>query len=102
MTSREMQEIYRAEEEQEALIQTLSKEVDNIKMMSMGIGEELTVQAGMMDDVEASMDEAEENLTYLTRQTNKLIRASGGKFYCQVITSLTIVAVILFLLLLYT
>lgn len=55
----------------------------------------------MLDAMETDLDTAGEELDLITRKTNELIRSAGGKKNCVLIASLSLVALVLFFLLLY-
>mmetsp|Transcript_19267 Transcript_19267/g.59309 ORF Transcript_19267/g.59309 Transcript_19267/m.59309 type:complete len:111 (-) Transcript_19267:117-449(-) len=99
---REMRQIRGGMQQQDEHISALSSSVDNLRMMSLGISEELGEQDAMLVDLEAQVDEAHEFTAVLTRRTEQLVKAAGGRRECALITILTIVALILFFLLIYT
>jgi hypothetical protein len=80
----------------------LSESVARLGEMSMGISEELSHQGKMLDNMETDIDLAGEELDLVTRKTNELIRSAGGKKNCMVIVSLSIIAILLLFLILYT
>lgn len=56
----------------------------------------------MLDEMDADLEEAGENLDFVTRKTKEFIQASGGQQNCLIITALSAVALVLFLLVLYS
>ena len=80
----------------------LSASVLRLGEMSMGISEELGQQNKMLDSMETELDEAGENLDFVTRQTQDFIKQAGGTKNCLIIVGLSAVALILFFLVLYT
>lgn len=80
----------------------LSASVARLGEMSMNISDELGQQNKMLDSMETDLDQAGEELDLVTRKTNELIRTAGGKKNCMVIVTLSVVALILFFLILYT
>ena len=56
----------------------------------------------MLDEMDKDLENAGENLDIITKKTKELIEKSGGKGNCMLIVCLTIIAVVLFLLILYT
>lgn len=80
----------------------LSASVARLGEMSMNISDELGQQNKMLDAMEMDLDEAGEELDLVTRKTKELIRTAGGKKNCMVILLLSVVALILFFLIIYT
>lgn len=80
----------------------LSVSVARLGERAMGISEELGQQNNMLDAMETDLDVAGEELDLVTRKTSELIQSAGGKKNCMVIVSLTVVALVLFFLVVYT
>ena len=80
----------------------LSASVARLGEMSMGISDELGQQNKMLEAMETDLDEAGEDLDMITRRTKQFIKEAGGTKNCLVISVLSVVALILFFLVLYT
>lgn len=80
----------------------LATSVERLGQLSMGISEELGQQNKMLDSMETDLDTAGENLDLVTRKTQEFIKRAGGTKNCIVIMSLSVVALILFFLIIYT
>lgn len=80
----------------------LSVSVARLGERAMGISEELGQQNNMLDAMETDLDVAGEELDLVTRKTTELIQSAGGKNNCILIVSLSVVALVLFLVILYT
>ena len=80
----------------------LSKSAERLGQMSMNIHDELNQQNKMLDEMDQDLENAGENLDMITRKTKELIEKSGGKGNCMLILCLSVTAIILFLLILYT
>ena len=87
--------------QQDEGLDMLSASVLRLGQMSMGISEELGQQNKMLESMETDLDEAGEHLDMVTRSTKAFIQQAGGEKNCIVILVLTIVALILFFLVLY-
>jgi t-SNARE complex subunit (syntaxin) len=79
----------------------LSASVERLGQMSMGISEELGQQNKMLESMETDLDEAGENLDLVTKKTREFIKVAGGTKNCVVILTLSVIALILFFLILY-
>lgn len=95
---RNQQELMRKQDEG---LDMLSASVLRLGEMSMGISEELGQQNKMLESMETDLDEAGENLDLVTRSTKHFIKQAGGEKNCIIIVTLTIVALILFFLVIY-
>jgi hypothetical protein len=80
----------------------LSASVERLGQMSMGISEELGHQNKMLEAMETDLDEAGEELDLVTRKTKEFIQMTGGEKNCMVIVTLSLIALVLFFLILYT
>jgi hypothetical protein len=87
--------------QQDEGLDMLSASVLRLGEMSLGISEELGQQNKMLESMETDLDEAGEHLDLVTRSTKAFIQQAGGEKNCIVILVLTIVALILFFLVLY-
>jgi syntaxin 6 len=87
--------------QQDEGLDILSASVLRLGEMSLGISEELGQQNKMLESMETDLDEAGENLDLLTRSTKEFIKQAGGEKNCIIIVVLTVVALILFFLVLY-
>jgi len=88
--------------EQDQGLEMLGQSAERLGQMSMAINEELGLQNKMLDEMESDLDEAHENLDFVTRKTKEFIEKSGGTKNCILIVALSVVALILFFLILYT
>jgi t-SNARE complex subunit (syntaxin) len=88
-------------EKQDQGLDMLSVSVERLGQLSLGISEELGQQNKMIDSMETDLDVAAEDLDLVTRKTKEFIKQAGGTKNCVVIMSLSIVALILFFLILY-
>ena len=93
------QELMRKQDEG---LDILATSVERLGQLSMGISEELGQQNKMLDSMETDLDTAGENLDLVTRKTQEFIKKAGGTKNCIVIMSLSVVALILFFLIIYT
>ena len=88
-------------QEQDHGLELLSQSADRLGQLSMGISEELSQQNRILDSMDEDLEQTTTNLDFVTVQTKELIARSGGKRNCILIAALTLVAVILFFLILY-
>ena len=79
----------------------LSTQVARLGEMSMGIHEELGQQNQLLESMETDLDETAEELNLVTRKTKEFIKMSGGEKNCIVIISLSLIAIVLFFLIIY-
>jgi len=56
----------------------------------------------MLDDMGDELDSAEMNLAVVTKKTQELIKKSGGCGYFSAIVGLSLLAILLFFLIVYT
>ncbi|CAB9504249.1 t_SNARE [Seminavis robusta] len=89
-------------QKQDQGLEMLSQSAIRLGEMSMNIHDELNQQNQMLDEMDNDLETAGENLDMITRKTKELIEKSGGKGNCMLILCLTLTAVVLFLLILYT
>jgi len=89
-------------QKQDQGLEMLSQSAERLGQMSMNIHDELNQQNMMLDDMDQDLEEAGENLDLVTRKTKELIEKSGGKGNCMLILCLSITAVVLLLLIIYT
>eukprot|EP00339_Tiarina_fusa_P028431 CAMPEP_0116996486 /NCGR_PEP_ID=MMETSP0472-20121206/272_1 /TAXON_ID=693140 ORGANISM="Tiarina fusus, Strain LIS" /NCGR_SAMPLE_ID=MMETSP0472 /ASSEMBLY_ACC=CAM_ASM_000603 /LENGTH=131 /DNA_ID=CAMNT_0004695115 /DNA_START=313 /DNA_END=708 /DNA_ORIENTATION=- len=95
---RTQQELLRKQDEG---LDMLSASVERLGQMSMGISEELGHQNNMLEAMETDLDEAGDDLDMVTRKTKEFIKMSGGERNCMVIVALSLIALVLFFLILY-
>jgi hypothetical protein len=88
--------------EQDQGLEMLGQSAERLGKMSMAIHEELGFQNKMLDEMEADLNEAGENLDFVTRKTKEFIEKSGGTKNFVIILALIAIAIVLFLLILYT
>jgi len=79
----------------------LATSVNRLHEMSMGISDELNEQNNMLDAMETDLDEAGEELDMVTRRTKEFIQQAGGTKNCVIIVSLSLIALVLFFLVIY-
>ena len=89
-------------QQQDQGLEMLSQSAERLGQLSMNIHDELNQQNKMLDEMDNDLEDAGENLDMITRKTKELIEKSGGKGNCMLIVCLSVVAVVLFLLILYT
>ena len=89
-------------QQQDQGLEMLSQSAERLGQLSMNIHDELNQQNKMLDEMDNDLEDAGENLDMITRKTKELIEKSGGKVNCMLIACLTVIAVVLFLLILYT
>lgn len=80
----------------------LSQSAERLGKMSMTISDELGQQNKMLDEMDADLEMAGENLNMVTRKTRELIQKSGGGRTFVLIIGLILVVIILVFLILYT
>lgn len=83
-------------------LEMLAQSAQRLGQMSNTITEELDYQNKMLNDIEEDLDTATDNLDLITRKTKEMITKAGGKQNFLIILVLTGVAIVLFLLILYT
>jgi len=91
----EREERAAALEEQDALLDRLSSTVGVIHEMSGRISGELDAQAAIIDDASLAAELARGDVDAVTRRVNKLVERAGGRGWCGVLTTLTVVLIIL-------
>ena len=89
-------------QKQDQGLEMLSKSAERLGQLSMGIHDELNQQNQMLDEMDTDLEAAGEDLDIITRRTKELIEKSGGKKNCMLILCLSVTALVLFLLILYT
>lgn len=83
-------------------LDVLATSVARLGELSMGISDELGQQNKMLESMETDLETSAEELDIVTRKTKEFIKRAGGEKNCLLITSLSVVALILFFLVLYT
>ena len=83
-------------------LEMLSQSAERLGQMSLNISDELNAQNQILTDMDTDLDTASENMNFVTRKTKEFIVKSGGKKNFILIVTLSVVAVILFFLILYT
>lgn len=83
-------------------LEMLSQSAERLGQLSMGIHDELNQQNVMLDEMDTDLEAAGDNLDIITRKTKEMIEKSGGKNNCMLILCLSVTALVLFLLILYT
>ena len=89
-------------QQQDQGLEMLSQSAERLGQMSMPISEELGQQNTMLDEMDTDLDQAGENLDYVTRKTKEFIEKSGGTKNYIIIAGLSGVVILLFFLILYT
>jgi ABC-type transport system involved in cytochrome c biogenesis ATPase subunit len=87
--------------QQDEGLEMLSQSADRLGKMSMTISEELGHQNKMLDEMDQDLDDANENLDFVTRKTKEFIVQSGGQKNCLIIATLAGVVILLFFLIVY-
>mmetsp|Transcript_54027 Transcript_54027/g.80231 ORF Transcript_54027/g.80231 Transcript_54027/m.80231 type:complete len:132 (+) Transcript_54027:79-474(+) len=87
--------------EQDEGLEMLSQSAQRLGELSLNIHEELGQQNIMLDEMEQDLDKTSNNLDAVTNRTKELIKRSGGKKYFLIIVALTLVAIVLFFLVVY-
>lgn len=88
--------------EQDLGLEMLGQSAERLGQMSMAIHDELHLQNQILDDMDNDLDEANENLDFVTRKTKEFVEKAGGKQNCVIILTLSIIAFVLFFLILYS
>lgn len=89
-------------QKQDQGLEMLSQSAERLGQLSMGIHDEIHQQNNMLNEMDNDLETAGENLDIITKKTKEMIEKSGGKNNCLLILCLSITAIILFLLILYT
>ena len=88
--------------QQDQGLEMLGLSAERLGTLSMQINDELNQQNKMLSEMDDELDQANENLDIVTRKTKEFIAASGGQKNCILILTLSLIALILFFLILYT
>lgn len=89
--------------QQDEGLELLGQSADRLNKMSTMISDELMQQNQMLGDMEESLDDAADTLSYVTNKTKQFIeREAGGARNCLVIGILSAVVIILVILIIYT
>jgi uncharacterized membrane protein len=80
----------------------LGQHVEQLGQMSLQIHDELQTQNSILDDMDQELDQTTQQINYITQRTKDFIAASGGTSNFILILSLIFIAIVLFLLILYT
>ena len=83
-------------------LEMLSQSAERLGKMSMQIHEELGAQNQILDEMESDLDLANDDLDIVTKKTKEFIEFTGGEKNCVLILILAGIALVLFLLILYT
>jgi methyl-accepting chemotaxis protein len=89
-------------QQQDHGLEMLAQSAERLGNLSMAISDELNQQNQMLDDMDRDLDEAGNNLDYVTQKTKEFIEQSGGMQNFMLILTLIVIAIVLFLLILYT
>jgi hypothetical protein len=101
-SSQQQQQLLFLQQQQNVGLEMLEQHVSQLGQMSLQISDELDNHNRILDDMDTDLDEALSNLDYVTQTTKQFIQASGGTNNCILIVSLIGIAIVLFLLILYT
>jgi hypothetical protein len=101
-SSQQQQQLLFLQQQQNVGLEMLEQHVSQLGQMSLQISDELDSHNRILDDMDTDFDEAISNLDYVTQTTKQFIQASGGTSNCILIVSLIGIAIVLFLLILYT
>jgi t-SNARE complex subunit (syntaxin) len=88
--------------QQDVGLEMLATSADRIGQMALGIHVELNQQNKMLDEMDVDLEEAGENMDYVTKKTQEFIQKSGGTKNFLIILCMIGVVVLLILLILYT
>ena len=89
-------------QKQDEGLEMLSQSAERLGKMSMTISDELGQQNKMLEEMDADLEMAGDNLDMVTRKTKELIQKAGGGRTFVTIIGLILVVVILVFLILYT
>ena len=91
-------------QQQDQGLELLSVSAARLGTMSMAMGDELTAQNQILDEIDTDLHAATEQLDYVTRKTKEFIALmSGGTTQnCILIATLSGIVILLILLILYT
>lgn len=101
-TGGNMQRQQQLMQQQDQGLEMLAQSAERLGSLSMAISDELNQQNQMLDDMDNDLEEAGNNLDYVTKKTNEFIEKSGGSKNFMLILILIVIAIVLFLLILYT
>ena len=88
--------------EQDEGLDQLVLSVDRIGVLSREIGREVQDHNRMLGELQDDIEESSETMARLTEMTEELIEQSGGCRNFTIIVTLSAIALVLFLLILYT
>jgi len=87
--------------EQDAVLDGLHESVTRLGHIAGGIRDELTTQSRMVDDIGNRMDDTNDALARVTRQTQQLVRMAGGTRWASAICCLLTVLLVLVLIIVF-
>ena len=99
-TLRQQQQMMMAKQDEG--LEMLGQHVEQLGQMSLQIHDELHTQNSMLDDMDHELDQTTQQINYITQKTKDFIVASGGTSNFILILSLAVIAIVLFLLILYS
>lgn len=88
--------------DQDASLDQLSQGLSALTDISGAVSKELDEQAVMLEELDQEVAKADEGLVKVQRMADDLIKKSGGMSWFCVIVWLTLIALFLFFLLIYT
>ena len=92
---REVRQQQKLKKEQDNHLDLLNASVLRLGDMSKGISQELDTQGDMLDLLDEDMNTAQNQLDYVNRKTQELIKKTGGCKWCMVIVVLVILVFVL-------
>ena len=99
LTRQRQQELLK---EQDLGLEMLGQSAERLGQLSMQISDEIHQQNNILEEMDTSLTEANDNLDLVTKKTKELVDQAGGTKNCLIIASLSVVIVILIMLILYT
>ena len=87
---------------QDENLDVLHDSVHRLGEISVEISNELDEQNKMLEELGDDIDRSQGAMDNIARKTKELVELSGGPGYCCMITALSAIAFILFLLIIYT
>ena len=99
---RQMSSLRQQKQEQDENLSILGDSVERLGQLSLSISKEIDSQNVMLDDLSDEVDTAKDTADMLTKKTEELVKAAGGKQQFCIILILTAILIVLTLLVLYT
>ena len=99
---RQMSSLRQQKQEQDDNLSILGDSVERLGQLSLSISKEIDSQNVMLDDLSDEVDTAKDTADMLTKKTEELVKAAGGKQQFCIILILSAILIVLTLLVLYT